>query len=121
MWKVSYKDPLPKELGELLKLNRKQLRWVTAVLTGGYHRKGQIHKLGLTYWYKSHLHKVTEQISNSFTYHMWLWGHSLRKILSLGHYFMEPGDYIHVPLSKVFHLEWKIVGVWGGWTEGDTQ
>jgi hypothetical protein len=34
---------------ELLKLNINLLGWVTGLLTGHYHRKGQLFKMGLKY------------------------------------------------------------------------
>jgi hypothetical protein len=40
--------PSVRRTKELLKLNRKQLRWVTGLLTGHCHLKGHLFKMGLT-------------------------------------------------------------------------
>jgi hypothetical protein len=87
-----------------LKLNRDQLRWIVGLLTGYYHLKERLFKVGLTVdpicercleedESATHVLCDCEAIAHLQFHH-------------LSQLFMEPGDYYDVPISKVLQFVW---------------
>jgi hypothetical protein len=103
---------------ELLKLNRNQLRWVTGLLAGHCHLNGHLFKMRLT---NSPTCKSCLEIDESAT-HILCDCETIAylRFLHLGHYFMEPGDYQHAPVSKILHFIQSVV-LLDDWIRGDTQ
>jgi hypothetical protein len=92
--------PSARRTKDLLKLNRDQLRWVVGLLTGHYHIKGHLFKLGLTddpicerclEEDKSATHILCDCEAVAYL-----------RFRHLGQFFMEPSNYYDAPIYKVY-------------------
>jgi hypothetical protein len=95
---------------ELLKINRNQLRRVTGLLTGYCHLRGYLFQMVLL---NGPICEWCLEKDESATHTLWLWGHSLFKILSPGSLLYgarwSPGH-----ACKILHFVWR-VGLLKGW------
>jgi hypothetical protein len=71
--------PSARRMKDLLKLNRDQLRWVGRTTYRTLSPKRTPFQIEIDWW--SHLRKVPRRRRISHTYPMWLWGHSIFKVV----------------------------------------
>jgi hypothetical protein len=85
-----------------LKLNIDQLRWVVGLLTGHYHLKGHIFKIGLTD--DPTCERCLEE-DESVTHILCdCEAKANLRFRHLGQFFMEPSDYYDAPINRVLHF-----------------
>jgi hypothetical protein len=94
--------PSVRRTKELLKLNRKQLQWVTGLLKGHCHLKGHLFKMGLT---DSPTWERCLEKDEAAT-HILCDCEALAylRFRHLGHYFKERGDYQDTHVSEILHF-----------------
>jgi hypothetical protein len=87
---------------DLLRLNRDQLRWVVALITGHCHLKGHLFKLGLI---DNPTCERCLQEDESAT-HILCDCEAIAhlRFRHLGLFFMEPSDFYDDPIFKVLHF-----------------
>jgi hypothetical protein len=83
--------PSVRRTKELLKLNRNQLRWVTGLLTGHFHLKGHLLKMGLMN--SPTCERCLEKDESATHILCDCEAIAYLRFCHLGHYFMEPGNY----------------------------
>jgi hypothetical protein len=93
---------------ESVEVNRDQLRWVVGILTGNYHLKGHLFKLGLTDYPTSD--RCLEKDESAI--HVLCDCEAIAYLRScyLRQFFMEPSDYYDAPRkqSVTFQLRCRI-------------
>jgi hypothetical protein len=87
---------------DLLKLIRNQLRWVVGLLTGHYHLKGHLYKLGLTD--DPTCDRCLQEDESATRILCDCDAIAYLKFRHLGQFFMEPSDYYDAPIFKVLHF-----------------
>jgi hypothetical protein len=85
-----------------LKLNRDQLRWVVGLLTGHWHLKGHLFKMGFT---DDSICERCLKDDESAT-HILCESEAIAhlRFRHLGHFFMEPSDYYDALIYKALHF-----------------
>jgi hypothetical protein len=96
------KKPSARKAGELLNLSRNQLRIMTGLLTGHCHLKGHIFKPGLVNSPKCNRCKQASETAS----HVVCAREALAtlRFRHLGCYFMKPGDFEDISVSKILHF-----------------
>jgi hypothetical protein len=110
--------PSARRTKDLLKLNRDQLRWVAGLLTGHYHQKGHLFKLGLT---EDPICERCQEEDESATHILYDYeAIAYLKFRHLGQFFMEPSDYNDSPIYKVLQFI-RGAGLIKGLLKGEPQ
>jgi hypothetical protein len=96
------KRPSAKRAGELLSLSRNQLRILTGLFTGHCHLKGHLFKLGLVDSPECDRCKQASETAS----HVLCNCEALAalRFRYLGHYFMKPGDFKDISVSRLLHF-----------------
>jgi hypothetical protein len=87
---------------DLLKLNRDQLRWLVGLYTGHCQLKGHLFKLGLTNDPTCERCLEADESATHVLCDCEAIAHL--RFRDLGQFFMEPGHFYDVPISKVLHF-----------------
>jgi hypothetical protein len=96
------KRPSARRAGELLSLNRNQLRILTGLFTGHCHLKGHLFKLGLVDSPECDRCKQASETASHFLGDC----EALAAIRFryLGYHFMKPGDFKDISVSRLLHF-----------------
>jgi hypothetical protein len=104
-WKENYSQ------GNLLKLNRDQLRWVVGLLTGHCHLKGHLFKLGLTDDPTCERCMQEDESATHILCDCETIAHL--RFCHLGQFFTEPSDFYDAPIFRVLHFIRSVELIWG--------